>query len=67
MKADLAQLALTLKFMDETEVMQRTSKMSPEQIEALPEVERKKLASDVLEVIENAKRKAKVLTGEMMK
>ncbi len=57
------QLALTLRFMDESPIMQKTSKMSPEEIEGLPESERAKLASDVLEVIENAKRKAKILTG----
>jgi hypothetical protein len=56
------QLVLTLKFMDETPIMQQISKMSPEAIEGLPESERKKLKSDVLDVVENAIRKAKMLT-----
>lgn len=54
------QLALTLRFMDETPIIKRVSKMSLEEIEALSESERRKLRTDVLEAIENAKRKARV-------
>lgn len=55
------QLALTLRFMDETAIFQRIHRMTAEEIEALPESERKELAGTVLDAIESAKRKAKAI------
>lgn len=52
------ELRLTLKAMDESPVIQKITIMTPAEIESLPEPERVALQSEVLQAIEDAKRKA---------
>lgn len=52
------QLSLTLKFMDQSPIIQRVTKMRPQEIEALPPEEREKLKNAVLYAINSAKEKA---------
>jgi len=53
--------ALTLKFMDDSLVIQRLMKMSLHELENLSEAERKELQSRVLRAINIAKEKAAMI------
>jgi len=52
------ELTVILKAMDDSPVIQKITGMRVSEIEALPEDERRKLQSDVLKAINEAKRKA---------
>lgn len=47
-------LSLTLNIMDQSPTIQRLSRMTPEEIEKLPETEREKLREETLKVINGA-------------
>jgi len=57
-------LALTLKLMDESPIIQKVTKMTPSELEALPEAERKEIQSLVLNAINAAKEKAEMIIEE---
>jgi len=56
--------ALTLKFMDESPIIQKVTKMKPCELEALSEAERKEIQSLVLNAIDVAKEKAAMIIEE---
>jgi len=57
--------ALTLGFMDLSPVIEKVTKMKPEQIEALPPREREELKKAVLDAINAAKEKAERIVKEV--
>jgi len=56
--------ALTLKFMDESPIIQKVTKMKPYEFEALSEAERQEIQSLVLNAINVAKEKATMIVKE---
>jgi len=53
------ELTVILKAMDDSPVIQKVTRMTVSEIEALPQDERRKLQSGVLKAINEAKRKAR--------
>jgi len=58
-------LALTLKFMDQSPIIQRVTKMKPYELEALSDKERREIQSQVLRAINVAKEKAEMIMKEV--
>jgi len=56
--------ALTLKFMDQSPIIQKVTKMTPYELETLSEAERKEIQSLVLNAINVAQEKADMIVEE---